>query len=561
MAMRSLPSSSSSSSYSLASTSLSNRLETIFKKASELCTLCDIKACVIYYGPDGELKTWPKEREKVRDIALRLRFVESQKHKETKPDHQSLASSSLNQQTQSLNPSQFSLFMYNHGDNTLSQIPVSASNFNQDFSALLQQSEFKNQLVKQELCGYDQNMCMSNITNNSFQHPCVSNKEHYSAVQESVNNYELNQLMQKELYGCDQKLSNINSNNFQHPCVSNTQHNSAVQESLDNYGLNQLMQHELYGFDQNLCTSDITNSNVPNPSLSYELGSDFHDSCGNMVGNTSFSQDISTDTNHTISELNKSASLNIRRFSYKENSRPVTFHSFPYIPALEELKLVNLNIQKLSDGIGHLEFLEKLDLSGNDFENLPEVMNRLARLKTLCLRNCSKLKELPELTQVQSLTLSNCRSLRSLVKLSDASQDPGIYCLLELCLDNCKNVKSLSDQLSHFTKLTYLDLSSHDFKTLSSSIRDLTSLVTLCLNNCKKLKSLEELPLSLQFLDAQGCDSLEADALEHFIERLNKEVPAQPCSARFQETEMPSYERDHQATKSRLPKFLCCSHF
>ncbi|CAL9224203.1 unnamed protein product, partial [Arabidopsis halleri] len=50
--------------------------------------------------------------------------------------------------TQSLKPSQFSLFMYNHGDNTLSQIPVSASNFN---PALLQESG----LMKQELCGYD----------------------------------------------------------------------------------------------------------------------------------------------------------------------------------------------------------------------------------------------------------------------------------------------------------------------------------------------------------------------------------------------------------------------
>ncbi|KAG7548620.1 Transcription factor MADS-box [Arabidopsis suecica] len=340
MAMRSLPaSSSSSSSYSLAFTSLSNRLETIFKKASELCTLCDIEACVIYYGPDGELKTWPKEREKVRDIALRysqlkealrrkksvnlndflnkkknketknpnkkrktslkkvnelkypiadhyspdqvsqliqslelnvskvqerLRFVESQKQNETKPDHQSLASSSLNQQTQSLNPSQFSLFMYNHGDNTLSQIQVSASNFNQDFSAILQESELKNQLVKQEFCGYDQNMSVSGITNNSFQHPCVSNKEHYSGVQESVNNFGLNQLMQKEFHGCDQNMSmgNINSNKFQQACLSNKEHYSAVQESVNNYELNQLMQHELYGFDQNLCSSDITNSNL-----------------------------------------------------------------------------------------------------------------------------------------------------------------------------------------------------------------------------------------------------------------------------------------------------------
>ncbi|CAD5333643.1 unnamed protein product [Arabidopsis thaliana] len=267
MTMRS-SSPSSSSSYSLAFTSLSNRLETIFKKASELCTLCDIEACVIYYGPDGELKTWPKEKVKVRDIALRysllnealrrkksypladhyppdqvspliqslelhvskfqerLRFLESQKQNQTKPDHQSLTPSSLNHYTQSLNPSQFSLFMYNHGDNTLSQIPVSASNFNQDyFSALLEESELKNQLMKPEICGYDQNqnMSMGDITNNKFQDPCVSNKE---AVQESVNNFGLNQLMYKEFYGCDQNMSmgNINSNSFQNPCVSNTQH-------------------------------------------------------------------------------------------------------------------------------------------------------------------------------------------------------------------------------------------------------------------------------------------------------------------------------------------------
>ncbi|AED94184.1 AGAMOUS-like 105 [Arabidopsis thaliana] len=226
-------------------------------RGSELCILCDIEACVIYYGPDGELKTWPKEREKVEDIALRysqlnealrrkksvtlydflnkkkdktnlekkamitdnddlktclknvnvlkspiadhyfndqisqliqslephvskvqerIRFVESQKHKETKLDHQSLASIySLNQ---SLNPSQFTLFLYNHGDNTMSQIP---------------------------------NMFMNN---NNFQHSFVSNTQDYSALQESVNN---------------------------------------------NYGL---MPNVLCGYDQNLFTSDITNNNL-----------------------------------------------------------------------------------------------------------------------------------------------------------------------------------------------------------------------------------------------------------------------------------------------------------
>ncbi|KAG7611262.1 Transcription factor MADS-box superfamily [Arabidopsis suecica] len=347
MAIRSLPSSSgcsnssSSSSYSLASTSLSNRLETIFRKASELCTLCDIEACVIYYGPDGELKTWPPEREKVEDIALRysqlnealrrkksvtlydflnkkkdktnlekkakitdnddlktclknvnilkypladhyspdqvsqliqslephvskvrerIRFVESQKHKETKPDHQSLASSSLNHQTQSLNPRQFSLFMYNHGDNTLSQIPVSASNFNQDyFSALLEQSELKSQIMKQDLCGYEQNMCMSNhgdATLSQIPLSASNLNQDFSALLQDESG-----LMQQELCGYDQNMF-MNNNNFQHSFVSNTQDHSApaVQESVNNnYGL---MPHVPCGYDQNLFTSDITNNNL-----------------------------------------------------------------------------------------------------------------------------------------------------------------------------------------------------------------------------------------------------------------------------------------------------------
>ena len=229
-----------------------------------------------------------------------------------------------------------------------------------------------------------------------------------------------------------------------------------------------------------------------------------------------------------ISECNRFNSLWIMRFSHKENGESFSFDSFPDFPDLKELKLVNLNIRKIPSGvhgIHKLEFIEKLDLSGNDFENLPEAMNGLSRLKNLWLRNCFKLKELPKLTQVQTLTLTNCRNLRSLLKLSDTSEEQGRYCLLELCLENCNNVEFLSDQLSHFTKLTNLDLSGHEFDALPSSIRDLTALVTLCLNNCKNLRSVEKLPLSLQFLDAHGCDSLEeADSVEHFRDKPNEEV-------------------------------------
>ncbi|CAH8359552.1 unnamed protein product [Eruca vesicaria subsp. sativa] len=74
--------SSSSSSYSLAETRLKSRLLTIFKKAQELMTLCDIEACVIHYGPDSELKTWPENRDKVRSLALR--YIQLDKAKRLK---------------------------------------------------------------------------------------------------------------------------------------------------------------------------------------------------------------------------------------------------------------------------------------------------------------------------------------------------------------------------------------------------------------------------------------------------------------------------------------------
>ncbi|XP_010480551.1 PREDICTED: agamous-like MADS-box protein AGL75 [Camelina sativa] len=204
--------SSSSSSYSLASTSLRSRLETIFRKAKQLSILCQVDVCVIYYGPDGDLKTFPNDKEKVRNMAMRysrlndslrrkksfniseflegekdnpnkrrktspspspknvdvlidslelkistfqerVRYLVSQeKHKLLDHHHQSLASSTPSSSSssltnRSLNPSQqFSLLVYNHGDNTLSQIPLSASNLNhQDFSALFQESLLKNE--------------------------------------------------------------------------------------------------------------------------------------------------------------------------------------------------------------------------------------------------------------------------------------------------------------------------------------------------------------------------------------------------------------------------------
>lgn len=107
--------------------------------------------------------------------------------------------------------------------------------------------------------------------------------------------------------------------------------------------------------------------------------------------------------------------------------------------------------------------------------------------------------------------------------MSHTEQDFEGFQWRELWVDGCKHIKSISDQLRYFVKLSYLDLSSHDFETLPSSIRELSSLGTLILKKCKKLKSIEGVPLSLKYLYAHGCESLETVSLplNHSIKHLD----------------------------------------
>ncbi|CAH2071205.1 unnamed protein product, partial [Thlaspi arvense] len=216
-------------------------------------------------------------------------------------------------------------------------------------------------------------------------------------------------------------------------------------------------------------------------------------------------------------------SLDIVRFNCNIESGSFKCGSFSDFPWLTELNLINLSIEEIPDDIHHMRVLEKLDLSGNDFSGLPTSIVLLSKLKHLTLCNCRMLETLPQLYQLETLTLSDCTNLRTLVNLPQAEQDQGSYSLRELRLDNCSSVESLSDELSHFTKLTYLDISRHGFKTVPTSIKDLSSLVTLCLNYCKNLKSLTELPLSIKNLYAHGCKSLEtfSFSVNHSVRHLD----------------------------------------
>ncbi|KAL0806521.1 hypothetical protein Bca101_099013 [Brassica carinata] len=213
--------------------------------------------------------------------------------------------------------------------------------------------------------------------------------------------------------------------------------------------------------------------------------------------------------------------LHIKRSYYNNNGgAPFSCISFSGFSCLAELKLINLNIDKLPDDIDLLHSLEKLDLTGNDFTHLPTTLGSLELLKILVLCNCSKLEELPSLPrQLQKLKLSGCTNLQSLLAAAHEESSQ----LLELHLDDCKNLESLTHGLGQFTKLMLLDLCGHEFQTIPTCIKNLLTLITLCLNNCNKLKSLEELPLSLNYLNAHGCSSLETVSLplNHSIKHLD----------------------------------------
>ncbi|KAF2545500.1 hypothetical protein F2Q70_00023035, partial [Brassica cretica] len=133
---------------SLKATSLAKRQVTVFKKARELSILCGIEVCVIYYGSDGELKTWPKDREKVKDMARRYSQLSDMKRRkgETKLQHR-LRGAVESQRQRNMyyttmagqeqmnhlqqHSDQVSMDQYNHGTRTLPQLPVSTSAFNQ----------------------------------------------------------------------------------------------------------------------------------------------------------------------------------------------------------------------------------------------------------------------------------------------------------------------------------------------------------------------------------------------------------------------------------------------
>ncbi|XP_062024589.1 disease resistance protein RPV1-like [Rosa rugosa] len=152
---------------------------------------------------------------------------------------------------------------------------------------------------------------------------------------------------------------------------------------------------------------------------------------------------------------------------------------FPRRIALISVKYINLGgcrlLETFCDILENVVSLTRLDLSGTAIEELPETVIYLVSLKHLILRQCDKLIHLPhsiyDLHSLSRLDLQNCSKLVTLPRWND--------------------------EQSVSTNLRFLDL-----------------------RGCTELSEIPELPPSMEWINADGCESLVRVAkLSNILER------------------------------------------
>ena len=193
------------------------------------------------------------------------------------------------------------------------------------------------------------------------------------------------------------------------------------------------------------------------------------------------------------------------------------------------LDLRGLAITTLPTSIEHLTDLDWLELSDcKNLVHLPDSIFNLKLVTEVFLNGCSKLDRLPEnlgnAKSLENLDLRGCKGLSSnkswYERLPFCSSPHPIDLLFSslslsrassltwLDLKDC-NLKAIPNDIGSLFSLCWLDLGGNDFVCLPESIIRLSNLNKMHLNNCTSLRSLPKLPLNIEFIEAEGCISLE----------------------------------------------------
>ena len=187
-------------------------------------------------------------------------------------------------------------------------------------------------------------------------------------------------------------------------------------------------------------------------------------------------------------------------------------------------------LDSLPTSIFKLKSLEHFDLSGcSKLKNFPEILEPMECLKFLSLVG-TRIHVLPSslenLIGIQELHIGGRENLRLLPmsfcinRIEELTIDGysrlknfppvllGLRSLTQLNLNYC-NILEVPNWLGDLSSLTRLSLDGNTFHQIPSSIIQLSKLYEFNITHCKNLRSLPELPLSIHYLDARGCTSLE----------------------------------------------------
>ncbi|KAL2337935.1 hypothetical protein Fmac_012381 [Flemingia macrophylla] len=153
--------------------------------------------------------------------------------------------------------------------------------------------------------------------------------------------------------------------------------------------------------------------------------------------------------------------------------------------------------------------IENLDLSNTGIQALDASIGRMHKLKWLNLeglRLSHLLKELSCLTSLEELKLSD--SGLAIDKQQLHVLFDGLRSLQILCLKDCSKLFELPDNISVLSQLQELRIDGSNVKRLPKSIENLQKLEIISLENCNELQYLPKLPSLIKYLGAINCTSL-----------------------------------------------------
>ncbi|WMV26227.1 hypothetical protein MTR67_019612 [Solanum verrucosum] len=208
----------------------------------------------------------------------------------------------------------------------------------------------------------------------------------------------------------------------------------------------------------------------------------------------------------SIIRLNKLKSLNFA----KQTTGDGVFFVFPHVnEGLHSLEILNLSYCNLIDGglpedIGSLSSFQKLNLSGNKFEHLPQSLAQLGSLLSLDLSECWRLKEFLGVYVAE-----------------------GLCSLEDLDLSFCSIIdEGLLEDIGSISSLKQLNLRGNNFQYLPRSIAQLGALEYLDLSDCKKLTQLPEFPQQLHTIFANWSNDSICNSLFQNISSLQHDISA-----------------------------------